>query len=162
MLYSGPSSRGKIIGGIVGGVSSLVVLLVIFLSIRKRREKRMRDFDTTGLPHSLSAAPLGIDPYIMEKPLILSPNQKGLESSHHCLGHSEGEQNPNPDPPSDLHHGRESGGPSGEETNEAVNPVTQLAMQDQIRSLMQRVERIEAGEQPEAPPEYASAYGSGV
>ncbi|KAK1219012.1 hypothetical protein PQX77_018279 [Marasmius sp. AFHP31] len=44
------------------------------------------------------------------------------------------------------------------ETSTLGNDIRYRAMQAQIQSLMQRMERVEAVE--EAPPEYVSAYGS--
>ncbi|KAL0057117.1 hypothetical protein AAF712_016256, partial [Marasmius tenuissimus] len=110
-----------------------------------------------------SPPPPVIEPYLVGKPPISSSSsdQKGVDLK---FENREREEQLAPDDQS-----FDSGVPEEDSSeideldqNEGIGAVDQArfsAMQAQIRLLVERVERIEAAEPPEAPPEYVSAYG---
>ncbi|KAL0058440.1 hypothetical protein AAF712_014884 [Marasmius tenuissimus] len=104
-----------------------------------------------------------IEPYLVEQPTMSSLNQKGAESSGDRIDidRRKGRRNPQQlQTDSERDRGRFGTSHGHMDPNRPVEQASYWAMQAQIRLLMERMEMIEIEGLSEAPPEYASAYGS--
>ncbi|KAK1227620.1 hypothetical protein PQX77_009376, partial [Marasmius sp. AFHP31] len=151
-----------IIGSVIGGVGTLAGLVIILLLVRRKWRRELLEKVNT---HLLSSLP-PIEPYVIEKSPIRSSNQESIDSNLDEQGPEErerrvsGDQSAEPrGPEAEFEEDIENRELPHDEEVGRVDQARFSAMQTQIGLLMQRVERIEATEQSEAPPEYVSAYG---
>ncbi|KAK1233416.1 hypothetical protein PQX77_003430 [Marasmius sp. AFHP31] len=152
------NTRAYIIGGTIGSIGFLVGLVIVFFLFRRKWQRGLSETPNMEPPFPL---PPVIEPYIVEKPPIFSSGRKGIDLN--LEGREPEEQLGPGDQNSDYREPEEDSSEISElPRNEGIGATDQArfsAMQTQIRLLVERVERIEAADPPEAPPEYVSAYG---